>query len=154
MSCNEVGRDLFIGSAREQLISELELALKKAKDPESSLVKFNVLDYEVEYYFDEMGSDVEKVYKKDFNQRHILQTIGDQRYFIEPKGTHFFISRYNNSEERLERLNRHDDWEFASWYGKKFRSATELVEYFLIHIDPSANRSALKKRVYETFGYS
>lgn len=153
MSCNNVGRDFFFGSAREQLISELESALAIAKNKEKDLVKFQILDYEIEYFFNQNGFDIKKVYHKTLTPRYLLPRLNNQNYFIEPKVGYFWVSRYNDGAEHLERLNSSGFWEHASLKGKKFYSAHDFILYCQENITLDIDELLMEQKINEKFGY-
>ncbi|SQH74593.1 protein of unknown function [Shewanella benthica] len=75
-------RCLFFGSPREQIIEELESALKKAKNLDEKRVDFSILDHDISYFFNDKGDDIAEPPIKYF-KRHFLCVIEGARYYLE-----------------------------------------------------------------------
>lgn len=136
------GRDFYCGTAREQLIEELEIALKKAKDLNNNKVDFCILDHDISYFFNGMGEDIIEP-KVCVYERHLLCVIDSIHYYLEPKNNGFTMARYNNAEQQLERLCDSLTWYYGARDGKKFFSIQEIIEFLTDYITTQVDKDLI-----------
>lgn len=136
------GRDFFLGSARDQLIEELEDALRKARNLDEQKVEFCVLDHDISYFFNYDGEDIVEPRVKTY-KRHLLSDIDGVKYYLEPKNNGFTIARYNNSEQQLERLCGSLNWYYGARDGKKFFSTNEIIKFLRENISEHINEDLI-----------
>lgn len=145
-------RFFFLGSPREQLIEELESALKMAKNLDKKKVTFSILDHDISYYFNDKGDDVIEP-KLQRYKRHFLVNINGVNYHLEPKNNGFTLARYNESEYRLERLCDSLNWYYGACDGKKFFSTKEIVYFFIENISEKTSKLLIAHQVCIILSY-
>ena len=144
-------RDLYFGSARQQLIEELQEALKQAQDQSRNDVDFKILDHEINYHFDTEAEDIEPPAIVTM-KRQLLCEANEQRYFLEPNNNGMQLSRYNEGESRLERLVGRNDWVPGAYQGKVFLSIGALSEYFIKQVDSKMDCRPMARKARSILG--